>query len=275
MFGNSFSNLLKKAGYALVIAVGGTFLINYFGNDGTGDTNGEEQSIGKKVGWLAVDLVSKVTGGETEGKQNEVQMVNPITEEPTDEETPVEESPIKSSQDGTPLQTAIIAGSDGGKWEAMPSGETVYQYGDDNHASNTWIKDGKKVYYVDALGCRMLNNYAHDGYYAGADGSWDSSKERITSNETPHNSVKYTNDTSRYWVFSISNNNGNLRGTAKLCSTSYNQTEVFKVKYTGHSTFLLSSPDDEYSQWNMAVLDGGRTIRLSIAGQTEVYRAPQ
>ena len=85
MFGNSFSNLLKKAGYALVIAVGGTFLINYFGNDGTGDTNGEEQSIGKKVGWLAVDLVSKVTGGETEGKQNEVQMVNPITEEPTDE----------------------------------------------------------------------------------------------------------------------------------------------------------------------------------------------
>ena len=179
-----------------------------------------------------------------------------------------------SSADGdTPEQTALVAGSDGGQWQTMESGEIVYAYDGDKYASNVWIKDDGKVYYVDPLGCRMLNNYAHDGYYAGADGSWVKSKERLTGNQFPHNSVKYTNETSSYVVFSIFNNDqGEPTGTAEFCSTDSNEGDVFDVKYLGHSTFLLTYKDDAYNKIHMAVVDGSQTIIMSSAGETHVMR---
>ena len=73
----------------------------------------------------------------------------------------------------TPARYAITAGSDKGKWETLQSGEIVYIYPSGTYAHSRWIKDGDKYYYVDVSGCRMKNNYAHDGFYAGIDGSWD------------------------------------------------------------------------------------------------------
>ena len=204
------------------------------------------------------------------GMEETIAEENSSDENSSDESSAVENSSDKTGGD-TPDLTAIVAGSDGGKWQTMESGETAYVYGGDKHASSVWIKDGSKVYYVDPLGCRMPNNYAHDGYYAGVDGSWDRSKGRITDNRFPHNSVKYTDETSNYVVFSIFNNDqGVPTGTAKFYTSDSNEGDVFNVKYLGHSTFLLTYINDVYNRIHMAVVDGSQTIIMSCAGETHV-----
>ena len=63
LLSNLFSGLVKKIIYAVLIVVGGSYLINYFDGNGSETdpttTNGEEQSIGQKIGSLVDDILGK------------------------------------------------------------------------------------------------------------------------------------------------------------------------------------------------------------------------
>jgi hypothetical protein len=116
--------------------------------------------------------------------------------------------------DYTPARYAIKAGEDGGKWNTLQSGETVYEYTiSGEYARSVWVNDGGKLYYVDASGCKIRNNYAHDGFYAGADGLWDQSKRPISENTMP--SERPYGDGSVTWTFDMDvAQNGTISGTA-------------------------------------------------------------
>ena len=103
----------------------------------------------------------------------------------------------------TPARYAITAGSDKGKWKTLQSGEIVYIYPSGTYAHSIWIKDGNKYYYVDVSGCRMKNNYAHDGFYAGIDGSWDKKVKCIDKNVLPPNGKEYLDISAQKWVFQM------------------------------------------------------------------------
>lgn len=171
----------------------------------------------------------------------------------------------------TPARYAITAGSDKGKWETLQSGETVYIYPSGTYAHSIWIKDGGKFYYVDASGCRMKNNYAHDGFYAGQDGAWDNSVKCIDVNKLP--GKLYTDRDSQRWIFDVKeHSNGTITGTAQhIYRGTINLTENYVVKSFGHSAYSLTKKDDEFVRCHVVVLDNGHTILVSSAGATDKF----
>lgn len=175
--------------------------------------------------------------------------------------------------DYTPERYAIKAGDHGGKWETLQSGEIVYEFPSGEYARSQWVKDGDKLYYVDVSGCRMLNNYAHDGFYAGSDGSWDPSVKCPNVNLLPQNGRKYYDQTRKNWTFQMrTDDDGTIEGTAHM---AYSKDIGFEADYTvksfGQSAYRLYNVKDEFDCWHAVVLDGGRTLRISGAGVTEVY----
>ena len=236
---------------------------------------------GGGVGYWLYDKASHKTEADDDDEDTEEVMDD---EQEADDEDMAELTPVTNDNDeeeaeeatgDTPDRTAIEAGSDGGRWEHMESGEIAYIYDGERHGSNMWVKDGGKFFYVDASGCRMLNNYSHDGFYAGSDGSWVKSKDRLTDDLVPHNSVKYTDDGMLDIVFSLSNDaSGKPKGTATYTYSNGddNISFVFDVKCLGHSTYQLSMQGSENTEANMTVVDNGKTVMISSAGQTEVYK---
>ena len=171
----------------------------------------------------------------------------------------------------TPARYAIKAGSDKGKWQTLQSGETVYIYPSGIYARSVWIKDGSKYYYVDASGCRMKNNYAHDGFYAGKDGSWDNSVSCIDVNKLP--GKEYTDRDTQRWTFNVkAQSDGTISGTAQhIYRGDINLTENYVVKSFGHSAYSLVKKDDDFVRCHVVVLDNGHTILVSSAGSTEKF----
>lgn len=174
----------------------------------------------------------------------------------------------------TPERLAIKAGDHGGKFETLESGEEAYTFPSGEYARSQWVKDGSKLYYVDVSGCKMKDNYAHDGFYAGSDGSWDKSVHCIDSNQLPRNGATYVDDGGKSWVFQLTTDgDGTIHGKAHL---SYPKDINFKADYTvksfGSSAYSLFNVKDEFDCWHAVVLDGGRTLRVSGAGVTEVFQ---
>jgi len=171
----------------------------------------------------------------------------------------------------TPARYAITAGSDKGKWETLQSGETVYIYPSGTYAHSIWIKDGGKFYYVDASGCLMKDNYAHDGFYAGADGAWNKEVKCIDVNKLP--GKLYTDRDSQRWIFDVKeHSNGTITGTAQhIYHGTINLTENYVVKSFGHSAYSLTKKDDEFVRCHVVVLDNGHTILVSSAGATDKF----
>lgn len=180
---------------------------------------------------------------------------------------------MSSHPDYTPARYAINAGDHGGKWETLESGETVYELPSGEYARSQWIKDGDKLYYVDASGCKMLNNWAHDGFYAGSDGLWDRTVRVINDNVLPLNGVEYRDDSGKTWTFQMTSQaDGTIEGRAHLAypkSTGYQAD--YTVKSFGSSAYRLINPKDAFDCCHVVVLDGGRTLRVSGAGVTEVF----
>ena len=173
----------------------------------------------------------------------------------------------------TPARYAITAGSDKGKWETLQSGETVYIYPSGTYAHSRWIKDGDKYYYVDVSGCRMKNNYAHDGFYAGIDGSWDKKVKCIDKNVLPPNGKEYLDISAQKWVFQMQTHpDGTINGTARhTYGEGVGVVEDCIVKSFGHSAYSIFNKKNEFVSYHMVVLDEGRTIRVSAAGETDVF----
>ena len=173
----------------------------------------------------------------------------------------------------TPARYAITAGSDKGKWETLQSGEIVYIYPSGTYAHSRWIKDGDKYYYVDVSGCRMKNNYAHDGFYAGIDGSWDKKVKCIDKNVLPPNGKEYLDISAQKWVFQMqTHSDGTINGTARhTYGEGVGVVEDCIVKSFGHSAYSIYNKKNEFVSYHMVVLDDGRTIRVSAAGETDVF----
>ena len=172
--------------------------------------------------------------------------------------------------DYTPARYAIKAGEDGGRWNTLQSGETVYEYTiSGEYARSVWVNDGGKLYYVDASGCKIRNNYAHDGFYAGADGLWDQSKRPISENTMP--SERPYGDGSVTWTFDMDvAQNGTISGTATQ-KYSFGSVNTYRVTSFGHSAYRLFYTKDESMQAHVVVLNGGRTIAISASGTTDKY----
>ena len=160
-----------------------------------------------------------------------------------------------------------------GKWKTLQSGEIVYIYPSGTYAHSIWIKDGNKYYYVDVSGCRMKNNYAHDGFYAGIDGSWDKKVKCIDKNVLPRNGKDYLDISAQKWVFQMQTHpDGTINGTARhTYGEGVGVVEDCVVKSFGHSAYSIFNKKNEFVSYHMVVLDEGRTIRVSAAGETDVF----
>ena len=159
---------------------------------------------------------------------------------------------------------AIKVGELGGKWETLESGETVFAFSDGNVAKNAWVQDGNNLYYVDASGCLMKENYSHDGYYVGKNGTLDKSVKRLEKNVQPRDGKTYRcADSGKTMVFKLSSNTASM--------TYYGNTSKYNVIPLGRGVYILHNTDDEYDHYHVVVLDGGNTLRVSAAGETEVF----
>ncbi len=175
--------------------------------------------------------------------------------------------------DYTPARYAIKVGDHGGKWDVLQSGETVYVFPSGEYARSQWVKDGDTFYYVDISGCRMLNNWAHDGFYAGNDGSWDKSVKCIDKNVLPQNGKAYKDNDGKTWTFLLATSvDGTIQGSARLAyPKGIDYQADYKVTSFGSSAYALHNVKDDFDCWHAVVLDGGSMLRISGAGVTEVY----
>jgi len=161
---------------------------------------------------------------------------------------------------------AIKVGEMGGKWETLESGETVFEFSDGNVAKNAWIQDGNKLYYVDASGCLMKENYSHDGYYVGKNGTLDKSVKRLEKNVQLRDGKTYIcYESDKTFVFQVSANKAHF--------TYYTFQADYSVIPLGRGVYILHNVNDEYDHYHVVALDGGKTLRVSSAGETEVFTA--
>lgn len=161
----------------------------------------------------------------------------------------------------------IKVGDYGGKWEPMESGETAYVFPSGEYARNQWVKDGNQLYYVDVSGCRMINNYSHDGFYVGQDGALVKSVKRLENDLQPREGQTYRcpdwDNTLVFWPSS---------GKAHMAyPETYNYEVDYRIVPLGHSAYSLYNINDEFDCCYVVVLDDGKTLRVSTAGATEVF----
>lgn len=163
---------------------------------------------------------------------------------------------------------SINVGDYGGKWESLESGETIFVFSDGTNPCSLWVKDGNKLYYIDASGCLMKENYSHDGFYVGKDGALDKSVKRLEKDQKPFEGKEYrcTDGSGKTWVFSLLFSKANMYYSE---DTSYGAD--YNIVSLGRGIFLLYNISDEFDKCHAVVLDGGKTLRVSSAGETEKF----
>lgn len=174
---------------------------------------------------------------------------------------------VKKSVPQEPELECITLGDYGCKWETYESGETMLVFPDGAYARSYWVKDGNKYYYVDVSGCRMADNYAHDGYFVNRSGVMDKTVLRMNKDVRPQEGKAYTDDSGIKWTFYPSVNRAH-----RSYPEGYDFETDFDVRPLGHSVYALYSVDDEYDCWHVVVLENGKAVRVSGAGVTEEYR---
>ena len=176
----------------------------------------------------------------------------------------------------TPLTDAIKAGSDGGEFRQLESGETVYIYPESEiFARNVWVEDHDgQVYYMDVSGCRMPSNQAPDGFFTNSRGAWDKNRpattERIMGEQMNHT----YNDSqqgmeSDQWVFTV---NRIGKGTVEH-KYSFGTVERYECLPLGINAFRLRRENDDFVQCHVVLMAEGRQVCISGGGATKTYYA--
>lgn len=176
----------------------------------------------------------------------------------------------------TPLTDAIEAGSDGGEFRQLESGETVYIYPESEiFARNVWVKDHDgQVYYMDVSGCRMPNNQAPDGFFTDSRGAWDKHRQPTTEQILGERMNHTYNDTQQgmegdQWVFSV---NRIGQGTAEH-RYSFGSVENYNCQPLGINTFRLIRENDDFVQCHVVLMEDGQQVCISGGGGTSTYYA--
>ena len=156
----------------------------------------------------------------------------------------------------------------GGTWTKNSDGNWTYIGADGQAVRNSWVKDGTSVFFIGYDGVLVKDNYATDGYYVNADGSWDQSKDCRESDVEPYNGVY--EGPGNVFIFSVGN------GNQDSVQIAYRQTgEVYAicmVSSVGHGCMMAweNGDEDVYDQILMSVSDDKKTLRVSFMGVTEV-----
>jgi len=176
----------------------------------------------------------------------------------------------------TPLTNAIKAGSDGGEFQQLESGETVYIYPESEiFARNVWVEDHDgQVYYMDVSGCRMPNNQAPDGFFTDSRGAWDKSRQPTTQQIMGEHMNHTYNDSqqgmeSDQWIFSV---NRIGQGTVEH-KYSFGTVERYECKPLGINAFTLIRENDDFVQCHVVLMEGGQQVCISGGGATKTYYA--
>jgi len=188
----------------------------------------------------------------------------------------VEDTESAEEERYTPLTDAIKAGSDGGEFRQLESGETVYIYPESEiFARNVWVEDHDgQVYYMDVSGCRMPSNQAPDGFFTNSRGAWDKNRpattERIMGEQMNHT----YNDSqqgmeSDQWVFTV---NRIGKGTVEH-KYSFGTVERYECLPLGINAFRLRRENDDFVQCHVVLMAEGRQVCISGGGATKTYYA--
>lgn len=220
---------------------------------------------------------AKKGGKDDKAAKTEKQDKKQVTE--TREKTPVEvdeETPAAQEKGLTPALMAIKAGSDGGEFRQLESGEVVYIYPiSEIFARNVWVEDTDgTVYYMDVSGCRMPSNQTPDGYFTDTRGAWDQQREPVRQSMSPTAMNHVYNDTREgmegdQWTFRV---NGDGTGTANH-RYSFGSEENFNCSLSGLNTFTLIRENDDFVQCHVVLLEQGRQVRISGGGASKTYYA--
>ncbi len=169
--------------------------------------------------------------------------------------------------DDTPVNKAVT----GGKFDVLQSGETVYYLMNGQEAQNVWVREADKYYYIGFDKCLMYNNYASDGYYVGADGSWDKYIPRLTTTDSLlTGTYVYENGNDNVtWTFTMTTS-GTYDGTA-VRTYSFGYSENYGVSYKGGSCYMLEGNGIYGSGPQITVLDQGERFIITDYGYSERF----
>lgn len=224
-----------------------------------------------------MDKLRKLTGNDQEW----VETTDPPCVQADTREEPeplyIESVEGDSEDDGyTPVVNAIKAGSDGGEFRQLESGEIVYIYPvSEIFARNIWVEDTDgTVYYMDVSGCRMPSSQAPDGFFTDGRGAWDQQRQPVKQ-QIGATAMNHTYNDSRQgmesdqWIFHVSEDGS---GTAEH-RYSFGSEERFNCASSGVNTFTLVRENDDFVQCHVVLMEQGRQVRISGGGQSKTFYA--
>ena len=158
-----------------------------------------------------------------------------------------------------------------GSFETLESGETIYTRHEDGLQRRSVWAASDRCYFVDESGCIAHDIYAFDGYYAGADGTWDENVPRLTTDTRAVNGRKYReegNPAGACLQFDMTED-GN--GSVQLVFPTLNIRDNYGIAPFGRGTYALEKTDDPEIRAHLVLLPDGCTALLSQAGETFRY----
>ena len=165
--------------------------------------------------------------------------------------------------------------------EKLPSGEVVCTLADGSEARNIWAEDEEgKLSYFGYDGCLVKNNYAPDGFFAGAEGILDESVARISGSQGKVlMGEKFVTDTSSDPVILFEEDPDKTYECLFIKRYSFGYDEVLGVMAdpdSNHAYLLKPDPDSKADFKDakgalMTITDDGKTLIVSDCGITEKY----
>lgn len=155
-----------------------------------------------------------------------------------------------------------------GGFKTLESGEEIYvRYADGLQRRSVWVH-GDKCYFVDESGCKAHDIYAFDGFYAGADGSWDMDVPRLTDETRAVNGKRYREEKNPGDAFLQFDMADDGTGYVQRVRPAMGIWERYRITPFGRGTYALQSVTDSLIRAHLALLPDGRTALLSQAGET-------
>ena len=158
-----------------------------------------------------------------------------------------------------------------GRLQTLPSGAVIYVRNEDNlQRRSVWVA-ADKLYFIDESGCKAHDIYAFDGYYAGADGSWDQQVARLTTDTRAVNGSKYREEGKPGGSYLQFNMAADGSGSVQRANPASKVKEEYKTDPFGRGAYALEKTGDPQVRAHLVLLPDGRTALLSQAGQTQKF----